>query len=118
MKNSLLETYKSDKFKDETAGYIDTDGSFIYAEEYHGEEDNEYRNLGLPEFSSTHYEEDTCVRIYKEPNEIQYKKLEKIIDYFLNTYYYCKVEIWDKPNGNFSFYNVYSLFEGACKDYT
>lgn len=118
MKNSLLETYKSNKFKDETAGYIDTDGSFIYTEEYHGEEDNEYKNLGLPEFSSTHYEEDTCVRIYKEPNEIQYKKLEEIIDYFLNTYSYCKVEIWDKPNGNFSFYNVYSLFEGACKDYT
>lgn len=118
MKNNLLETYKSDKFKDETAGYIDTDGSFIYAEDYHGEEDNEYKNLGLPEFSSTHYEEDTCVRIYKEPNEIQYKKLEEIIDYFLNTYYYCKVEIWDKPNKNYSFYNVYSLFEGACKDYT
>lgn len=118
MKNSLLETYKSDKFKDETAGYIDTDGSFIYTEEYHGEEDNEYKNLGLPEFSSTHYEEDTCVRIYKEPNEIQYKKLEEVIDYFLNTYYYCKVEIWDKPNKNFSFYNIYSLFEGACKDST
>lgn len=118
MKNSLLETYKSEKFKDETAGYIDTDGSFIYAEEYHGEEDNEYKNLGLPEFSSTHYEEDTCVRIYKEPNEIQYKKLEEIIDYFLDTYYYCKIEIWDKPNKNYSFYNVYSLFEGACKDYT
>ena len=118
MKENLLETYKSDKFKDETAGYIDTDGSFIYTEEYHGEEDNKYKNLGLPEFSSTHWDEDTCVRIYKEPNEIQYKKLEEIIDYFLDTYYYCKVEIWDKPNGNFSFYNVYSLFEGACKDYT
>lgn len=118
MKNSLLETYKSDKFKDETAGYIDTDGSFIYAEDYHGEEDNEYKNLGLPEFSSTHWDEDTCVRIYKEPNEIQYKKLEEIIDYFLDTFYYCKVEIWDKPNQNYSFYNVYSLFEGACKDST
>ena len=118
MKNSLLEIYKSDKFKDQTAGYIDTDGSFIYTEEYHGEDNNEYKNLGLPEFSSTHWEEDTCVRIYKEPNEIQYKKLEEIIDYFLNTYYYCKVEIWDKPNKNYYFYNVYSLFEGACKDYT
>ena len=118
MKKKLLETYKSNKFEDQTAGYIDIDGSFIFVEEYHGEENNEYKNLGLPEFSSTHYEEDTCVRIYKEPNEIQYKKLEEIIDYFLNTYSYCKVEIWDKPNGDFSFYNVYSLFEGACKDYT
>ena len=54
MKNSLLEIYKSDKFKDQTAGYIDTDGSFIYTEEYHGEENNEYKNLGFPEFSSTH----------------------------------------------------------------
>ena len=118
MGKNLQETYKSDKFEDQTAGYIDIDGSFIYTDEYHGEESDEYKNLGLPEFSSTHYEDDTCVRIYKEPNEIQYKKLEEIIDYFLDTFYYCKVEIWDKPNGKYSFYNVYSLFEGACKDYT
>ena len=58
MKKNIVETYKSDKFKDETAGYIDTDGSFIYAEEYHGEEYNEYKDLGLPEFSSTHWEEE------------------------------------------------------------
>lgn len=119
MEKNLLETYKSDKFEDDqVAGYIDIDGSFIYVEDYHGEESNEYKYLGLPEFSSTHYEEDTCVRIYKEPNEIQYKKLEEVIDHFLDSFYYCKVEIWDKPNRKHSFYNVYSLFEGACKDYT
>ena len=118
MNKNIVETYKSDKFEDQTAGYIGVDGSFIFVEEYHGEEDNEYKDLGLPEFSSTHYEEDVCVRIYKEPNEIQYEKLEEIIDHFLNTFSYCKVEIWDKPNKNYSFYNVYSLFEGACKDST
>ena len=118
MDKNIIETYKLDKFEDQTAGYIDVDGSFIFVEEYNGEEDNEYKDLSLPEFSFTHYEEDVCVRIYKEPNEIQYEKLEEIIDHFLNAFSYCKVEIWDKPNGKYSFYNVYSLFEGACKDYT
>ena len=118
MTQILGETYISNKFIDNTAGYIDEDGSFIYADEYHGESDNEYKDLGLPEFSSTHPEEDTCVRIYKEPNNIQYKKLEEIIDYYLNTYYYCKIEMGDHPLGNYYFYEVYSLFEGACEDYT
>ena len=39
MKNSLLETYKSDKFEDETTGYIDTDDSFVYTEDFHEEDD-------------------------------------------------------------------------------
>ena len=54
------------------AGYILGDGSFVYVDEYHNEEDNPYKHLGLPEFSSTHLD-DICVRIYKEPNTIQYK---------------------------------------------
>ena len=111
--DTVNEGYKSDKFEFETAGYIMKDGSFYYVDEYHGEERNDELE-GLPEFSNTHPEEDTCVRIYDEPNEIQYKKLEEIIDKYLAVEGYCKIETW-KPNG-YDFYEVYSLYENACQD--
>ena len=107
--DDINESYMSDYFEMGTAGYIKEDGTFIYMNEYHGE-DEDLRELGLPEFSNTHCEEDTCVRIFKQPNEIQYKKLEEIIDAYLDTEEYCKVEI------NNDFYKVYSLREGACQD--
>lgn len=113
--NRLEESVEDDiSFKLYTAGYILEDGSFYYLDEYHGENEN-LRGLELPEFSNTHPEEDTCIRIYKEPNEIQYKKLEEIIDAYLNSEMYCKVEIWE--NKKYVFYKVYSLVEDACEDY-
>ena len=99
---------------DMSAGYIDEDGSIIYVDEYHGE-DSPYRNLGLPEFSSTHLD-DVCIRVYKEPNSIQYDKLEYIIDRFLNRFGYCKIECSDSPLGSSYFYKVYSLYEGAFEE--
>lgn len=97
-----------------SAGYIDEDGSIIYVDEYHGEE-SPYRDLGLPEFSSTHLD-DVCVRIYKEPNKIQYDKLEYIIDRFLNTFDYCKIECSIHPLAQAYFYKIFSLYEGACEE--
>ena len=112
------ESYISKLFKIGTAGFIQEDGTFLYADEneesYHGGFDEKTVNAGYPEFSNTHPEEDTCVRLYKEPNEIQYKKLEEIIDTYLDFEQYCKIEIWN--NGKYDFYKVYSLTEGACED--
>ena len=128
MGNTLSEIYTSNDFKDETAGYINKDGSFIYVHDWHGEnidsdyaaylniDDTELKDVyvgkGLPEFSATHLD-DICVRIYHEPNDIQYKKLEEIIDFYLNTYDYCKVEIFGTPN---NFYKIYSLYDNAIDD--
>lgn len=114
MKKLLNEYIESDKFELGKAGYIKEDGTFIFMEEYHGEEDSLYQ-FKYPEFSNTHPEEDTCVRIFNEPNEIQYKKLEEIIDLYLDNEEYCKIEIWNK--GKYNFYKVFSLREGACEDY-
>ena len=99
---------------DLSAGYIDEDGSIIYVDEYHVE-DSEYRDLGLPEFSSTHLD-DVCIRIYKEPNKIQYNKLEYIIDRFLNNFDYCKIECSIHPLAQPYFYKIFSLYEGACEE--
>ena len=114
----IKESYISKIFKIGTAGFIKEDGTFLYADEneesYHGGFDEETVNAGYPEFSNTHPEEDTCVRLFKEPNEIQYKKLEEVIDTYLDFEQYCKVEIWN--NGKYNFYKVYSLVEGACED--
>ena len=112
---NLKESTHADEFSLGTAGYILDDGSFIIVDEYHGE-DSKYRNEGLPEFSNTHSEEDTCVRIYKEPNEKQYKQLEMIIDKYLDAEGYCKVELWNSPLGDWYYYEIFSLYEGACGD--
>ena len=114
MEKLLNEYIESDKFELGKAGYIKEDGTFIFMEEYHGEDDS-LKQFKYPEFSNTHPEEDTCVRIFDEPNEFQYKKLEEIIDLYLDTEEYCKVEIWNK--GKYNFYKVFSLREGACEDY-
>lgn len=110
----VTEGFEVNQFRLGTAGYILEDGSFYEVDEYHGE-DSEYRNEGLPEYSNTVPEEDTCVRIYKEPNDKQYEKLEEIIDKYLDTEGYCKVELWNSPLGEYYFYKVYSLYEGACQ---
>lgn len=110
----LVESFETDKFMPDTAGYVLPDGRFAILDEYHGE-DNEYKGKGYPEFSATHPEEDTCIRLYSEPNEIQYKKLEDIIDYYLESSGYCKVEVW--KGNRYLFYKVYSLYPDACQDY-
>lgn len=110
----LQEYIETNEFQLGTAGYIKEDGSLIILDEYHGE-DKGLQKMEYPEFSNTHAEEDTCVRIFNEPNEIQYKKLEEIIDKYLDIEDYCKVEIW--KNNKPDFYKVFSLREGACQDY-
>jgi len=110
--SSINDAVKTNSFTPYTAGYILEDGSLLVMDEYHGEV--KLREF-YPEYSNTHPEEDTCVRLYGRPNEAQYKRLEEIIDYYLDHESYCKVEVWDKPLGTYSFYEVYSLYEGACK---
>lgn len=112
----LSEYLETKEFKPYTAGYVKEDGSLIILDEYHGE-DESLRDFNYPEFSNTHPEEDTCIRLYKEPNQNQYKILEYIIDYYLDKESYCKIEIWNIKTKNPDFYKIYSLFEGACKDY-
>lgn len=117
LKNEALnESIISNKFKTETAGYILDDGSFVFVDEYHGD-DPEYKNKQYPEFSNTHPEDDTCIRIYKEPNEAQYKQLEKIIDIYLDREGYCKIELWSSSEAYY-FYKIFSLYENACADDT
>ena len=108
-------------FKPNTAGFIKPDGSLIIADEdeesaHYGvlENNPELADENYPEFSNTHPEEDTCVRLYKEPTEKQYERLEEIIDTYLDFEEYCKVEIWN--NGKYDFYEVYSLRDGVCQD--
>lgn len=117
LREELLSEYiETKEFKPYTAGYVKEDGSLIILDEYHGE-DKSLQNFSYPEFSNTHPEEDTCIRLYKEPNQNQYKTLEYIIDYYLDNESYCKIEIWDSKTKTPDFYKIYSLFEGACKDY-
>ena len=116
MAELLSEYIETKEFKPYTAGYVKEDGSLIILDEYHGE-DESLRDFRYPEFSNTHPEEDTCIRLYKEPNQNQYKTLEYIIDYYLDNESYCKVEIWNIKTNTPDFYKIYSLFEGACKDY-
>ena len=111
----INESTESSVFKLGTAGYVKEDGSYVFVDEYHGE-DSKYRDLGLPEFSNTHAEDDTCIRIYKEPNELQYQILEEIIDKYLDFEGYCKIELWTHPLGKYYFYKIYSLYEGSCSD--
>lgn len=116
IEESLKESI-SNSVKPYTCGYIKEDGSIIYCQEYHGEDKN-LTSLGYPEFSETHPEEDTCIRLFNEPNDKQYEVLENIIDDYLDREDYCKLEIWNNPekNKNYTFYKIYSIYEGACDD--
>ena len=95
-----------------TCGYIKEDGTLLQLDAYHGEE-QELRNKKYVEYSNTHPEEDTCVRIYKEPTAKQYEQLEKIIDFYLDNESYCKIEIWTDYK-KYTYYKAFSLYEGAC----
>ena len=110
MTKLLKEYIETKEFELGTAGYVKEDGSFIIMDEYHGE-DRDLISYRYPEFSNTHPEEDTCIRLWREPNDIQYEVLEYIIDRYLDREEYCKLEI------NNDFYKVFSLREGACEDY-
>lgn len=101
-------TTKTADFKMWSAGYIAEDGDFLIVKEYHGD-DESIRDLGLPEFSDTHWEDDTCIRLYKEPNAAQYKRLAEVLDGYLEEHHYCKIEIGK------DFYRVFSRYEGACE---
>lgn len=98
-----------------TCGYVLSDGHILTLNEYHGEESS-LSDKGYPEFSNTHPEEDTCIRIYDEPNEAQYDTIEKIIDTYLDSVGYCKIEIWKKHDYRYYFYKVFSLYDDACRD--
>ena len=95
-----------------TCGYIKEDGTLLQLDAYHGEE-QELRNKKYVEYSNTHPEEDTCVRIFKEPTAKQYEQLEKIIDFYLDNESYCKIEIWTDYK-KYTYYKAFSLYEGAC----
>ena len=97
-----------------TCGYITPEGKILELDEYHGEEKS-LRDLKYVEYSNTHWEEDTCVRIYQEPTQAQYAKLEDVIDLYLNDVGYCKVEIW-KDFRKYTYYKAFSLYDGACGD--
>lgn len=99
-------------FKLYTAGYVLPDGDIIMMDEYHGE-DQSMRDKHYAEFSNTHPEEDTCVRIYEPLTKAQKDSLEIIIDKYLDNESYCKVEIW-KNRSTYTFYKIYSLYDGAC----
>lgn len=114
MKFRLVEQFVSNDIVPGTAGYVLPDGSMFVLDEYHGE-NSEHKGKGYPEFSNTHAEEDTCIRVYDTPNKAQYDTLEEIIDFYLQEQGYCKIEIWTS-NHSYSFYEIYSLWEGACED--
>lgn len=107
------EFYISNIFELDTAGFINNEGEFVVVDDGHYSERDLLKNK-WPEFSNTHSEEDTCIRIYKEPNSIQYEKLEEIINKYLEQEGYCKVEIYKKDSQIFSFYKCFSLYENAC----
>lgn len=113
MTKLLKEYIETNEFKLGTAGFITEDGTFLYANEtedfYHGGFEKDILAKKYPEFSNTHPEEDTCIRIWKEPTKEQYERLEEIIDRYLDIEEYCKVEI------NNDFYKVFSLRKNACQ---
>ena len=112
LKENASDYVPSDEFELYTAGYILENGSYITLDEYHAEEP-EFRNKKLIEFSSTHFCDDVAIRIYKQPTEAQYNSLEKVIDYFLDEYFYCKLEC--EGNGPI-LYKAYCLYENAVDD--
>lgn len=105
-----------DDFKLNTAGYIDEQGKIIYVNEYHGE-DTQLQKKHWVEFSNTHPEDDTCIRIFKKPTEKQYDVMENIIDLYLDNEGYCKIELWSEKK-DIIYYQVFSLYEGACSDFS
>ena len=111
--------FNMDNFELNTAGYIDEQGNIIYVNEYHGEDKELTKNQWI-EFSNTHPEDDTCIRLYKKPTDIQYQIIEHIIDLYLDNEGYCKVEIWGNKNNkkNIIYYQVFSLWENACSDFS
>ena len=113
----INEARQQSVFESETAGYILPDGDLVVLdsdlEEYHNSIE-EYRDKGYVEFSNTHPEEDTCIRVFKKPTSAQYQRIEEIVDKYLNTESYCKLEVWN--SSKYLFYKIYSLFEGACDD--
>jgi len=104
-----------ENFKLNTAGYIDESGNIIYVKEYHGEDKNLQKNKWV-EFSNTHPEEDTCIRIYNKPTDNQYSTMQAIIDKYLDNEGYCKIELWSDKT-DIIYYQVFSLWEGACSDF-
>lgn len=116
--NNLKESnliINNEPFKLGTAGYIDNSGKIIYLKEYHGE-DQTLRDKGMVEFSNTHPEEDTCIRIFNKPTDEQYNVIQKIIDVYLDNEGYCKIEVW--KNRTYIYYQVFSLYENACADFS
>ena len=113
----INEARQQSVFESETAGYILPDGDLVVLdsdlEEYHNSIE-EYRDKGYVEFSNTHPEEDTCIRVFKKPTSAQYQRIEEIVDKYLNAESYCKLEVWN--GSKYLFYKIYSLFEGACDD--
>ena len=105
-----------DDFKLNTAGYINEQGEIIYVNEYHGE-DTQLQKKHWVEFSNTHPEDDTCIRIFKKPTEKQYDVMENIIDLYLDNEGYCKIELWSEKK-DIIYYQVFSLYEGACSDFS
>ena len=117
--NNLKESnliINTEPFELGTAGYIDEKGKIIYVNEYHGENKELTKNEWV-EFSNTHPEDDTCIRVYKKPTDIQYKVIEQIIDLYLDNEGYCKVELWTS-NKKIIYYQVFSLYENACGDFS
>lgn len=101
LNESLFEEYHvGDTFELYCAGYILPDGSFIMLDNVeeegnrlgqHGDEPEFSKNENI-EFSHSHPEDDTCVRLSSIPTAAQYKSLEIVIDKYLDSEGYCKVE--------------------------
>ena len=113
----INEAKQQSVFESGTAGYILPDGDLVVLdsdlEEYHNSVE-EYGDKGYVEFSNTHPEEDTCIRVFKKPTPAQYQRIEEIANKYLDAESYCKLEVWD--GSKYLFYKIYSLFEGACDD--
>lgn len=112
--DTIVEALDVDHIELYTCGYIKPDGGLLQLDEYHGE-DKSLRDLKYIEYSNTHPEEDTCIRIYQRPTEDQYNQLEKIFDLYLDSVGYCKIEIW-RDLRKYIYYKAFSLWEGACED--
>lgn len=118
-----------------SCGYIFPNGKILKLEEYHGEEfevetddgfetdgpkatrwDAYKKELGVVEYSSTHYEDFVIRTFSKRPTQQQFEQIEKFADWALDEAGYCKVliTIGDKQK----LYASCSLFEGACDDYS
>ena len=115
--NKLKESnlINNEPFKLGTAGYITDNGEILYVKEYHGEDTNMQKKHYV-EFSNTHPEDDTCIRIFKKPTDAQYSIMTKIIDKYLDAEGYCKIELWSDKK-DIIYYQIFSLWDNACSDY-